>query len=69
MKRFIYILLTLPFFSFAQIQINEFLADNDNCCLDDFGETEDFVIRTYADNALTSMKDKNENAESDSRDR
>ena len=43
MKRFIYIFLILPFFSFAQIQINEFLADNDNCCLDDFGETEDFV--------------------------
>ena len=33
----------MPFLAFSQIQINEFLADNENCCLDNFLETEDFV--------------------------
>ena len=27
----------------AQIQVNEFFADNGDCCLDDFNETEDFL--------------------------
>ena len=29
--------------TFSQIQINEFMADSGDCCLDDFGEEEDFV--------------------------
>ena len=43
MKNYLYIILLIPFISFSQIQINEFLADNGSCCLDDFGEPEDFV--------------------------
>lgn len=43
MKRYIYILLLLPIISLCQIQINEFFADNGDCCLDDFDEAEDFI--------------------------
>ncbi len=32
-----------PSLCFSQIQINEIFADNGSCCLDNFGETEDFV--------------------------
>ncbi len=39
----LYILLIVPFLMIAQIQINEFMADSGDCCLDDFGEEEDFV--------------------------
>ena len=43
MRLYIYILLLVPFFTISQIQVNEFFADNGECCLDDFGEPEDFV--------------------------
>ncbi len=43
MKRYIKILILIPFISFSQIQVNEFFADSGDCCLDDFGESEDFV--------------------------
>ena len=43
MRIYIYILLLFPFFTFSQIQINEFFADNGECCLDDFDEPEDFI--------------------------
>ena len=43
MKRYIQILILFPFISFSQIQVNEFFADSGDCCLDDFGEAEDFV--------------------------
>ena len=45
MTKFLYIifLLFIPFFGFSQILVNEIFADNGECCLDDFGEQEDFV--------------------------
>ena len=44
MKRHIvYILLFFPFLMISQIQVNEIFADNGDCCLDDFLETEDFL--------------------------
>ena len=45
MNRFIYIIFCLicPLFSHSQIIVNEIFADNGECCLDDFDETEDFV--------------------------
>ena len=42
MKLYIY-LLFIPLITFSQIQINEFISDNGDCCLDNFGEAEDFV--------------------------
>ena len=45
MKQFIHILFFLfcPVFTFSQIIVNEIFADNGECCVDDFDETEDFV--------------------------
>ena len=45
MKSNFFTLLVFLFSSltFSQIQINEFMADSGDCCLDDFGEEEDFV--------------------------
>ena len=44
MRLNIYLLLLLfPLYTISQIQINEIFADNGSCCLDDFGEPEDFV--------------------------
>ena len=42
-KLYIYILLCLPFLVSAQIQVNEIFADNGDCCLDEYLETEDFL--------------------------
>ena len=42
-KQLLSILAILPFFIFSQIQLNEIFADNGDCCLDEFTETEDFV--------------------------
>jgi hypothetical protein len=39
----LFIISIMPALVFSQIQINEFFTDNQNCCLDNFVETEDFV--------------------------
>ena len=43
MRYYLYLFIAIPIISFSQIQVNEFLADNGECCLDDSLETEDFV--------------------------
>ena len=44
MRLYIYIFLLFSLsLLFSQIQINEFFADNGECCLDDFDEPEDFI--------------------------
>ncbi|MAQ31209.1 MAG: hypothetical protein CMD26_00525 [Flavobacteriales bacterium] len=45
MKNLIFYIFFIGFFlcAPAQIQVNEFFADNGDCCLDDFNETEDFL--------------------------
>ncbi len=45
MKNFLFYVFFAGIFScaVAQIQVNEFFADNGDCCLDDFNETEDFL--------------------------
>ena len=43
----------IPVFCLSQIQINEIFANNENCCLDDFNETEDFIeIINLGDEAI-----------------
>ena len=45
MKQFTYIIFFIffPFLSFSQILVNEFFADNGECCFEEYGELEDFV--------------------------
>ena len=40
---FTLLFLLLSTITFAQIQMNEFMADSGECCVDEFGEEEDFV--------------------------
>jgi len=42
-KQILSSLCILPVLVFSQIQLNEIFADNGDCCLDEFSETEDFI--------------------------